>query len=135
MSRIWDLLKDVERLQTERANTARAKYDGEAGEPSLPFDRRRSERTGACLAIFVYGHSTDREPFYEASELLSVNAMGGLITLERPLAPGQRLLLTSQKNQRDQECRVIGLRSGHLKKFAIGVAFERPLPEFWSGAE
>ncbi|MGA8870144.1 MAG: hypothetical protein WB460_03330 [Candidatus Acidiferrales bacterium] len=129
MSRIWDSLKSVERRQTVGGSG-----DSPQSEPAFT-ERRCSERLRVCVPLFVYGHSIHREPFYEAAELLFVNAMGGLITLETPVTPGQKLLLTSQKNQRDQECSVIGLRSDYLNRFAMGVAFEDPLPDFWSTAE
>ena len=61
--------------------------------------------------------------------------LGGLITLQSAVVPGQKLLLTSKQNQRDQECRVIGLRPGYVNRFAIAIAFPEALPDFWSGAE
>jgi hypothetical protein len=126
VSRIWDSLKDVERHQVIQTSA-----------PPLGdlLDRRCGQRLRVCVPIFVYGHSIEREPFYEATEALYVNERGGLITLPFEVTPGQKLLLTIKKNQRDQECSVIGLRSEYLNRFAIGIAFPEPLQDFWSIAQ
>ncbi len=123
MSRIWDSLKDLERRQPPRKTPQ---------EALRLFERRCGERVRICLPIFVYGHTIDREPFYEGTELLFANAMGGLVTLRSAVAPGQKLLLTNRADEREVECLVLGLRSGYLNRFAIAIVFGTPSTNFWA---
>ena len=125
MSRIWDWLKDIERRQ------AAARPGAHANTPFL-YDRRSTERLPTRVPMFVYGHSTNGEPFYEATELRFVNALGGLITVQTAVAAGQKLLLTNRRNQCDLQCRVVGLRSRDSSRFAIAVAFDSPMPNLWT---
>lgn len=118
MSRIWDSLKHVEKRQILQPMTM----------PGRGFSERRcGERHRVCLPVFIYGHSTDRGPFYESTEVLYANDSGGLITLQATVAPGQKLLLTDKSNSQDQECSIIGVRSACLTRSAIAVAFTMPL--------
>lgn len=127
MSRIWDSLKDLERQQKHRETADAAQPD-----PLLLFERRDGERQRAYLPVFVYGHSPDQEPFYESSELLFMNALGGLITLQSAVAPGQKLLLTNKASQEEVGCHVVGVRSKYLQRFAVAIAFAEPLSESWT---
>jgi hypothetical protein len=129
MSRIWDSLKDLERQQKHRGNSDPPQLD-----PLLLFEHRDGERVRVSLPVFVYGHSLEHEPFYESSELLFMNSLGGLITLQSTVAPGQKLLLTNKSNQEEVGCRVVGVRSKYLQRFAIAIAFEQPLSDSWTKA-
>jgi hypothetical protein len=124
MSQIWDWLKDIDRRQ------AATREDKQFGAV-LRHERRCTRRLRVSIPIFVYGHSVNREPFYEASELQSVNALGGLITLRAAVAPGQKLLVTTQDSERDVTCQVIGMRSAS-NRFAVGIAFEDLMPNVWA---
>ncbi|MGA9883711.1 MAG: hypothetical protein WBQ34_08330 [Candidatus Acidiferrales bacterium] len=124
MSRIWDYLKLVEQHQLLRP-TSRITL-----QESVSPERRSGERRRICLPIFVYGHSADREPFYESTEVLYANDSGGLITLQAAVTAGEKLLLTIKSNSEDQECRIIGVRSAYLTRFAIAIAFGKPLRGF-----
>jgi hypothetical protein len=121
MSRIWDSLKHVEQNQIHQPPAAGAQLQ------SLLPERRCGERKPICLPVFVYGHSTGCEPFYESTEVLYANDSGGLITLQAPVAPGQKLLLTIKQSSKDQECWVIGVRSTYLNRSAVAVGFREPL--------
>ncbi len=124
MSRIWDSLKLVEQHQILGLASR-----GTPQESVFP-ERRSGERRRVCVPIFVYGHSTDREPFYESTEVLYANDSGGLITLQAAVTPGEKLLLTIKSNSEDQECCIIGVRSAYLGRSAIAVAFRKPPREF-----
>lgn len=123
MSQIWDWLRDIDRRQL--ANCER----GQQGA-ALHHERRCTKRLHVSIPIFVYGHAINREPFFETSDLQSVNALGGLITLGAAVAPGQKLLLTTRDNERDVACQVIGTRPTD-NRFAVGIAFEGPMPNIW----
>jgi len=121
MSRIWESLKHVEQRQVPQPPI-------EDTQPTswLP-ERRCGERRRVCLPVFVYGHSAERGPFYESTEVLYANNSGGLITLQADVAPGDKLLLTIKQSSRDQECRIIGVRSTYLNRSAVAVEFCEPL--------
>jgi hypothetical protein len=120
LSRIWDLLKEVEKKE--------ASGSPEIGRVS---DRRSGERLWLFSPILVYGHAIDQEPFHEPTEALHVNAAGGLITLIMPVRSGQRLLLFNKFNQREQECYVVCERSRYLRRAAIAIKLFRPAATFW----
>ncbi len=114
----------------QRANGAVLK-DGEA-QPMPASDRRRSERLDLCVPVFVYGHASDEEPFYEETKTRQVNAHGGLITLAMGVKRGQRLLLANAVTQKEQECHVVHLGPKHLnKKTDVAIEFTPPAPDFW----
>lgn len=121
MSQIWDFLKHVERNGLHQPLAA-----GTQLQNRLP-ELRCGERKPICLPVFVYGHSTDREPFYESTEVLYANDSGGLITLQAPVAPGQKILITIKHSSKDRECWVIGVRSTYLNRSAVAIGFREPL--------
>jgi hypothetical protein len=120
LSRIWNLLKEVEKKQA-------------LGSPGIGrvSDRRSGERLWLFSPILVYGRAIDQEPFHESTEALHVNAAGGLITLIMPVRSGQRLLLFNKFNQREQECYVVCERSRYLRRAAIAIKLSRPAATFW----
>ena len=56
------------------------------------------------LPLFVYGYGADGDPFYEHAHTIATNARGGLISMNTPVQPGQRLLITNKENECSQEC-------------------------------
>jgi hypothetical protein len=125
VSRIWDSLKQIELSDVVWTNRAQPKSRRTA-------DRRCSERTSARVPIFVYGHAINGEPFYEGSEALDTNAQGGLITLPNAVTSGQHLLLVSKLTEKEQECRVVGVREISADRVAIAVGFENRVSQFWT---
>lgn len=109
--------------------------------------RRRSDVGGQVLAeqadgitqiklpLFVYGCGPDGEPFYEHAHTVATNARGGLISLNTPVEPGQRLVITNKENECSQEC-VVGFLGARLAR-GVDVAFEfpTPMPQFWGPRE
>lgn len=124
MSQIWDWLKEIDRRQT-------VDREGKQLGAWRHFERRCTKRLRVNMPVFVYGHAVNRGPFYDTSELVSVNALGGLITLRPTVAPGQKLLLTTVDSERDVACQVIGLRPAG-NRFDVGIAFEGPMPNIWT---
>jgi len=124
MSQIWDWLKGIDAPQVANGE---ARSLGAARH----HERRCTKRLRVSMPIFIYGHAVNREPFYERSELISVNALGGLITLRAAVAPGQKLLLTVRDSERDVTCQVIGARPAG-NRFGVGIAFEGPMPNIWA---
>jgi general secretion pathway protein A len=87
------------------------------------------------LPLFVYGCAPDGEPFYEHAHTVATNPRGGLLTMNTPVQPGQRLLITNQENEYSQEC-VVEFLGARLRR-GVDVAFEfpAPMPEFWGPRE
>ncbi len=114
----------------QRANGAVLK-DVEA-RPMPASERRRSERLDLCVPVFVYGHASDEEPFYEETKTRQVNAHGGLITMAMGVKRGQSLLLANGVTQKEQECYVVRLGPKHLnEKTDVAIEFTRPELDFW----
>jgi type II secretory pathway predicted ATPase ExeA len=87
------------------------------------------------LPLFVYGCRPDGEPFYEHARTVATNPHGGLISMNTPVQPGQKILITNQENEHSQEC-VVEFLGARLAR-GVDVAFEflTPMPEFWGTRE
>lgn len=126
MSKIWDALREVERLKNKRAYT-----EGLDHQDRLTLERRSTKRFLANVPILVYGYGAADGPFHEGTEALSVNARGGLITLTTAVKPGQTLLLINKTNLKEEKCTVIRQLSTYLNRTGIVVKFPQPVPDFW----
>jgi hypothetical protein len=126
MSRILEALKHA---QTGRDSKALAEPPV-ADVVEIP-NRRRSRRLALDVAVYVYGHGPGKEPFHEEAHTLKVNANGALLLLSVPVQKGQRLLLTNQLTEREQDCRVVFLGTRHSRTVETGVAFPQTNPTFW----
>ena len=74
------------------------------------------------LPLFVYGYGPDGDPFYEHAHTIATNERGGLISMNTPVQPGQRLLITNKENECSQEC-VVEFLGARLAR-GVDVAFE-----------
>jgi hypothetical protein len=126
MSRIFEVLKPV---QVARAGKAPSKPTAEDGVEIR--DRRRSRRLAFDIPVYVYGHGPGKEPFHEEAHTLNVNANGALLLLSVPVRKGQKLLLTNQLTQQEQDCRVVFLGTKRSRTVETGVAFPATNPDFW----
>lgn len=126
MSKIWQALREAERLRNERLS--KEVLDNPLG--AIP-DRRSTKRLLANTPVLVYGYGATDDPFHERTEALSVNASGGLITLTTAINPGQTLLLINEANLKEERCTVVRQVSTHLNRIDIAVKFSQPVPDFW----
>ena len=126
MSKIWQALREAERLRNERLSEE--VLDNPLG--AIP-DRRSTKRFLANTPVLVYGYGATDDPFHERTEALSVNASGGLITLTTAINPGQTLLLINEANLKEERCTVVRQVSTHLNRTDIAVKFWQPVPDFW----
>ena len=126
MSKIWQALREAERLRNERLS--KEVLDNPWG--AIP-DRRSTKRFLANTPVLAYGYGATDEPFHERTEALSVNASGGLITLTTAVNPGQTLLLINEANLKEERCVVVRQVSTHLNGIDIAVKFQQPVPDFW----
>jgi len=124
MSRIFDALKRAQQGKVQPG----APLEGSVEIP----DRRRSRRWSLDVSVYVYGHGMDKEPFHEEARTLQVNANGALLLLSAPVTEGQTLLLTHKVTEKEQDCRVVSLRTRSTSTVEAGVAFPLMNPEFWN---
>lgn len=126
MSKIWDALREVERLKNRRLYT-----EGLPNRDNLVPERRSTQRVFANAPVLVYGYGATNDPFHEGTEALSVNARGGLITLTTAVNPGQTLLLINKVNSKEERCTVVRQVSTYLNRTGVAVKFPQPVPDFW----
>ena len=126
MSRIFDAIKHA-----QLARMGKVSPEPAAEGPVEVPDRRRSRRWILDVSVFVYGHGPGKEPFHEEARTLNVNASGALLLLSAPVRTGQRLLLTNQLTQKEQDCRVIFVGTEHVEQVEAGIAFPEANPAFW----
>ena len=98
-------------------------------------DRRRSKRLDVLRPVFVSGHRTDAEPFFEETISLQVSAHGGLLVLATSVRVGQELLLATDRTQAPfQPCRVARLGTSTSLRTVVAVEFAQPAEEFWQAS-
>jgi hypothetical protein len=96
------------------------------------FDKvRRSTRVFMRVRVVVAGKNSDSRRFREACETIVINAHGGLLYLNQPLAMDAMLVLTNPFTQEEQESRVVFLGEATDKGQRVGVEFLTPAPHFW----
>lgn len=98
-------------------------------------DRRRSRRVEVLRPVFVSGHRSDAEPFFEETISLQVSAHGGLLVLATNVQVGQELFLATSRTQAPfQPCHVARLGSSTRFRTEVAIEFAPPAPEFWQAA-
>ncbi len=88
--------------------------------------------TQVTLPLFVYGYGADGNPFYEHAQTIATNPRGGLISMNTPVEPGQRLIITNKENECSQECVVEFLGARLARGVDVAFEFSAPIPEFWA---
>ena len=126
MSKIWEALRQAERLRNERVCK-----EGLPNHLDAIPDRRSTQRFFANTPVLVYGYRATDDPFHERTDALSVNAGGGLITLTTAVNPGQTLLLINELNLKEETCTVVRQGSTYLNRTDIVVKFRQPVRDFW----
>ena len=92
---------------------------------------RRSARMFMRVQVMVTGKNAEGRKFREACETIVINAHGGLLYLNQPLANDAMLVLVNPFTQEEQECRVVYRGEAGEKGQRIGVEFLTPDPHFW----
>lgn len=98
--------------------------------PSISSERR-STRIFLRLRVVVAGKNSDGRRFREACETIVINAHGGLLYLNQPVAMDAMLVLANPFTQEEQECRIVYLGDAVEKGQRVGVEFLSPAPRFW----
>lgn len=92
---------------------------------------RRSTRMFMRVRVMVTGKNAEGRKFREVCETIVINAHGGLVYLNQPLASDAMLVLVNPLTQEEQECRVVYRGEVGEKGQRIGVEFLTPAPHFW----
>jgi len=92
---------------------------------------RSSKRISVHVPVSVSGRSKNQNPFREETTTLLVNAGGGLLFLNAGVAVGDTVTVANKQSRQEQECRVAYLGRDLHGKQRVGVAFNRPAPQFW----
>ena len=93
--------------------------------------KRSSKRISVHVPVSVSGRSKDETAFREDTTTLLVNAGGGLVPLSAGVNLGDTVTVANKQTRQEQPCRVAYLGRDPHGKQRVGVAFNRPVPEFW----
>jgi hypothetical protein len=127
MSKIFEALRRARLLRAKRKET-KTVGASDAGYT----DRRTTSRIHVRIPLFVYGYTPGGDPFYEETFSIVVNGAGGLISMTSDVRPGQRLVVTNEGNDRNQECVVVSVEP---YRSHIALKFPAPTPQFWRDLE
>jgi hypothetical protein len=83
------------------------------------------------IPVVVYGYAKDCGAFHEETETQIVNASGALVMLSTKVAIGDSVFLVQRGSGLEQEVRVVYLDSYTDRETKVGLAFRRPIPDFW----
>ena len=93
--------------------------------------QRRSSRVFTRIPVQAKGKNAEGHKFREKSQTIVINAHGGLLYLDQPLALGAELVLVNPATEEEQECRIVYLGDTSEKGTRVGVEFLCPSPHFW----
>jgi len=101
--------------------------------PNAPAKKipRSSERISMRVPVVIYGFAGKSGTFHEDTETIIVNSSGALVTLKAKLALGDTVFLMHKSSRDEQEVRVVYLDAYSDRETRVGLAFKRPLSEFW----
>lgn len=128
MSRIWDALRDAERLRSARATLripAWPEAQAAGPGPRDPVTMR--------VPVFVYGHASQDEPFHQSALLVRLGAETGRLRLAPRVSYGDKLLLINEVNQNQHFAQVIGLKKNKAGETEVSVGLSHLPPSFWDG--
>lgn len=92
---------------------------------------RASDRVPMRVPVTIYGFAGRAGAFHEDTETILVNASGALVTLKAKLALGDTVFLIHKSSRQELEVRVAYLDVYSDRESRVGLAFNRPLADFW----
>lgn len=92
---------------------------------------RSSERMSMRVPVVVYGFTKKSGAFHEDTDTLTVNASGALVMLKTKLELGDSVFLIHKSSRQELEVRVAYLDAYSERETKVGLAFKRPIPDFW----
>jgi len=98
-------------------------------------DRRLTRRVEVQIPLSVQGEGPIRNSFCEDTRTISINAHGGLMSIQMPVLPGQRLLVTNHGNEKTEEALIVWAHPKSPSGMNIGFRFSSAKPQFWANLE
>jgi len=86
------------------------------------------------VPVVIYGFTQKSGAFHEETETLTVNSSGALVMLKTKLDVGDSVFLMHKTSRLEQEVRVAYLDAYSERENKVGLAFKRPIPDFWRKA-
>lgn len=99
--------------------------------PSSKKIPRSSARLNMNVPVVVYGFTKTSGAFHEETETITVNASGGLVMLKAKLELGDSVFLIHKASRQELEVRVAYLDRYSERETKVGLAFKRPITDFW----
>lgn len=93
--------------------------------------QRSSERMSLRVPVTIYGFTKKCGAFHEETDTQTVNASGALVMLKTKLDIGDSVFLIHKSTRNEQEVRVVYLDAYSERETKVGLAFKRPIPDFW----
>jgi hypothetical protein len=93
--------------------------------------QRSSVREFRRVPVVVYGWTSKCGTFHEETETVIVNSSGAQVLLRTKLELGDSVFLLHKSSRAVQEVRVAFLEASSQSEMKIGLAFQRPIPDFW----
>jgi len=98
-------------------------------------DRRLTRRVEVQIPLSVRGEGPIRNSFREDTRTIAINAHGGLMSIQMPVLPGQRLLVTNHGNEKTEEAVIVWAQPKSPSGMNIGFRFSSAKPQFWANLE
>lgn len=81
--------------------------------------------------VFVYGWTSNSNPFTDITNTFSVNIHGGLVALPASVRPGQMVLIANIYTDEEKQCRIVRVGPEQDGKRDVGFEFLHPEGWFW----
>src|SRR2546429_370498 len=92
---------------------------------------RSGERISMRVPVVIYGFAGKAGAFHEDTQTVIVNPSGALVSLKTKLAMGDTVFLIHKSSRQEQEVRVVYLDSYSDRETRVGLAFKKPISDFW----
>ena len=101
--------------------------------PATPVKKipRSGERISMRVPVVIYGFAGKAGAFHEDTQTVIVNPSGALVSLKTKLALGDTVFLIHKSSRQEQEVRVVYLDSYSDRETRVGLAFKKPISDFW----
>jgi len=83
------------------------------------------------VPVVIYGFAGKAGAFHEDTQTVIVNPSGALVSLKAKLALGDTVFLIHKSSRQEQEVRVVYLDSYSDRETRVGLAFKKPISDFW----
>jgi hypothetical protein len=87
------------------------------------------------MAVLVYGHETNKEPFQENANVRLASMHSAELNLTTEVRPGEKLVLLDPMSDEEQRCSVVSVTGRSGGRSIVRVRFRQPVWEFWSAAK